>query len=447
MGIENPSFQFSPKKEASDSAWYSRFEKIGSFLDTDYLTGEKKYRAEQKQKFIAGEIENPDLDYPELDNFDFIGKENGLLELKKDILQSEPNETIKQLYRWKINEKLANLRMLNAAREGNDKKFYKYSCFIYGKPDQEIYGYTLSKIKQIIDEKIFDSDLATSVAAKRLNAELFEALIENETQIDTRGYGFSKIKSLKEDAEYSTEEIKKAFEDALNSYQVSGWKVIIDTEGRFKNINVNQENKEIRIPEGRTEKETKLKALLEHEVGTHAKRRDSGEKTSLKLLGLGLDRYLKGEEGIARYREQKILGTVDFAGLDYHLAISLAVGMDGKRRNFREVFELLKDFYFIRSKNKNKEAAQESAKGYAWDDCIRIFRGTTCKTPGSCFTRDIVYREGNIGIWNVIKNNPAEEKRFSIGKYDPSNPRHIWILEQLGITDEDLDGLEKDPEK
>jgi hypothetical protein len=56
-------------------------------------------------------------------------------------------------------------------------------------------------------------------------------------------------------------------------------------------------------------------------------------------------------------------------------------------------------------------------------------------------TRDIVYREGNIGVWRVVKNNPEEERRFSVGKYDPANPRHIWILEQLGISDEDLDNL------
>lgn len=32
--------------------------------------------------------------------------------------------------------------------------------------------------------------------------------------------------------------------------------------------------------------------------------------------------------------------------------------------------------------------------------------------------------------------------RFNIGKYDPANDRHIWILEQLNITDKDLLELE-----
>lgn len=28
-----------------------------------------------------------------------------------------------------------------------------------------------------------------------------------------------------------------------------------------------------------------------------------------------------------------------------------------------------------------------------------------------------------------------------VGKYDPTNPCHIWILDQLGITDGDLERL------
>lgn len=30
-----------------------------------------------------------------------------------------------------------------------------------------------------------------------------------------------------------------------------------------------------------------------------------------------------------------------------------------------------------------------------------------------------------------------------IGKYDPGNSRHIWIIEQLGISENDLESLEK----
>ena len=58
----------------------------------------------------------------------------------------------------------------------------------------------------------------------------------------------------------------------------------------------------------------------------------------------------------------------------------------------------------------------------------------------------MIYREGNIGVWDVIRNNPDEMTRFSVGKYDPSNSRHIYVLDQLGISDEDLITLDSEPQ-
>ena len=92
---------------------------------------------------------------------------------------------------------------------------------------------------------------------------------------------------------------------------------------------------------------------------------------------------------------------------------------------------------------KELPESQEKAQSSAWNRTLRTFRGTDCNTPGACFTKDTIYRDGNIGIWDVIGNNPDEMLRFNIGKYDPANPRHIWILEQIGISDKDLSNLER----
>jgi hypothetical protein len=50
-----------------------------------------------------------------------------------------------------------------------------------------------------------------------------------------------------------------------------------------------------------------------------------------------------------------------------------------------------------------------------------------------------------MGIWDIIRQNPDEMIRFNIGKYDPRKFRHFLVLHLLGITDEDLDLLERDP--
>jgi hypothetical protein len=74
---------------------------------------------------------------------------------------------------------------------------------------------------------------------------------------------------------------------------------------------------------------------------------------------------------------------------------------------------------------------------------VRTFRGSDCKTAGACFTKDIIYREGNMGVWDLVKTNPEEMKQFNIGKYDPTNKRHMWVLAKLGITDSDLASLKE----
>ncbi|MDD5489080.1 MAG: DUF1704 domain-containing protein [Candidatus Moranbacteria bacterium] len=411
-------------------------------MDFEYLSGKKEIRSEQKNKFLSGEIENPSLDLPDLENFGFDQKEQRLLLLKRDILSQEKNLPVRESYRTRVNEQLAVLRMLKAARNGDDRRFARYSTFIYGKPDNEFYQHTIYQIKAVIDQKIFDPDREISSAAKRLNAELFEVLMNNENSIRPEEFNLPEIKSFGDEKVYSAEKIKSAFEEYLQKLQIAGWRVVVEREGKIANLSVSQQKRVVNIPSIRKLKHSDLLALMEHELRTHVLQREKGERSKLKLLALGLDRSLKGEEGIATYREQKIKGAKSFRGLDYHFAISLARGVDGKKRDFRRVFEILKDYYFIRSK-KEKPSALETAKNDAWADCVRIFRGTTCKTPGACLSRDMVYREGNIGVWRLLKEKPGAEIKFSIGKYDPTNPRHLWVLEQLGINDGDLENLEK----
>lgn len=445
MSFEFNQSSITERKEPLDDKWYERFSACGSFADYEYLVGEKEARDNQKKDFIAGKCENPTLDYPDLEKMDFAQKEQDLLQLKKDILEQEANEVVKQIYRWKINEKIAELRMLKETKSGNDRRFLRYSKFIYGKPEKEVFDYTMNQIRKTIEKKTEDSNENVRNAAQRLLSELSGSFQGEQPSIaELKDFMKETSKSgTFADTEYGDEEIKVAFEQALERYKLSGWNVIVGGKGTA--ISVSQEKKNVNIPSGRKMKEEQLRALIEHEIGTHVLRRENGERTQLKLLGLGLDRYLKGEEGIATFEEQKLLGANEFAGLDGHLAISLAVGMDGKKRDFRKVYEILKDYYFINSKKEESEAIISAANS-AWNRCIRTFRGTTCKTLGVCLTRDIVYREGNIGVWDIVKSKPEEAKRFAIGKYDPSNPRHIWILEQLGINDEDLEQLQDSSE-
>ncbi|MDD5396615.1 MAG: DUF1704 domain-containing protein [Candidatus Moranbacteria bacterium] len=435
------SAQSSQEKEvkAVDEQWYGRFEKIGSFQDYEYFEGEKKKRDEQKQIFLAEEIRNPVLDYPKLEKFDFANKEQELFALKRDILEHETNDVVRSAYIWKLNEKIAQLRMMKATLDGSDKKVARYSAFIYGIPDKQIFQYDLENIKNLIEEKNNSDDVRVLFAIRRL-----KDLINN---IDTEKSGINnEILPVKkrileypfvEEKKFNAEEIRKEFEVALDELGIEGWEVVINEN--IKAISVSQEKKQVKVPEKRKMTSSRLGELIAHEIGTHVARREDGERSKLKLLGLGLDRYLNGEEGISTFAEQSLGGADDFAGFDGHFAISLAVGLDGEKRDFRDVFNILRDYYFINSKNKDIAKSWEDAKNSAWNRCVRTFRGTTCNTKGACLTRDIVYREGNIDTWMVVKGNFENSSKFSIGKYDAVNPRHAWILQQLAITGDDIE--------
>jgi len=341
--------------------------------------------------------------------------------------------------------------MLQAAKSGDDKKFTRYSVFIYGKPELEIFNYTLStlliKTKQALNNH---SNILAQEAAKRLRKEFSsKRYLEDDIKLQN-AKPHSKELQLKHknkkfhttamkpteienaNQEYSDEEIVLEFTKALKQYNLKGWEIILDETKTAVSVG----KKKVFIPKDKKISKVKLHGLIAHELGVHASRSENGERTRLKILRLGLDRS-KDDEGIAMYEQQKIEGMDDFAGFDGYLAISLALGMDGKKRDFRDVFNVLTDYYVVKGETYPK------AQNKAWSRCVRTFRGTTGSTPGACFTKDLSYRENNIGVWNLVKQNSPEVRRFMIGKYDPTNARHIWILDQLNITEKDLHHLEK----
>ena len=445
------------KSEACDEGLYESFSEVASFQAYEHFDGELGYRNQQKHLFIEGEIENPQLDYPGigLEKLDSI--ENDLLDLKRNLLLNEQNEVVKQAYRWRLNEKIAEVRLLRSVAIGDMKRFGRYSEFIYGKPSQDVFAYTINSV--ISDIKGLGSSTDQSIS--QLASELIKMLPEMDnpriselpnqqtvdyasaqTNMELGGLYDMPAEATKLDSE----QIRDAFDTALEQMGDSGWNVVIDAKTSKTGVSVDQEGKQINIPQSRSVGNAKLASLIVHEIGTHVARRINGERSQLKLLGLGLDRYESGDEGVATMREQALSGKVDdFRGIDGLLAVGLALGIDGEPRNFRQVYEILEKYYLLKNLTKGKEfdEANEKAQTTAWNRCVRTFRGTDCKTPGVCFTKDIIYREGNIGVWDVIKNNPEEMLRFNIGKYDPANSRHLWILEQLGISDQDLARLEQ----
>ncbi|HMS92265.1 MAG TPA: DUF1704 domain-containing protein [Candidatus Saccharibacteria bacterium] len=451
--------------EALDLKWYSRFEELASFETEDELTGDKEYREEQKKAFLAGEIDHPVFDLPKLDIEEITDKEEGLLKLKKDILEQEQNELVKQVYRWRINEKIAALRLLKAAKSGNVRSFERYNYFIYGKPSEDIFAFTVesirAKAKGVLEntestpeQRAAAQDILDSYIEPKKKADI--GLPTEETYQKAKEVTLAEVSDIIDmpefEGEIGAEEIRRVFETVFDNLGISkakggNWEAIIDTSSA-KAVSISPEQK-AKIPESRTIEYKNLLALIAHEIGTHVARRVNGNRSRLMLLGMGLDRYISGEEGVATMREQVIKNddvVEEFAGINYHLGISFAQGLDGTKRSFSGVHEMLTKRRYLERllDGQDPDKALRLARVNAYNDCVRIFRGSDCETPGVVFSKDLAYREGNIGVYQLINTQEGQQEmlRFSVGKYDPSNQRHIWILDQLGITEADLDYLQ-----
>ncbi len=427
-----------PQSEKLDSRWYPRFESV-TFEDYEKLQGSKEEREKQQAQFLAGEIENPQLDYPELDTFNFKEREETLVALKEDVLELEQNPAVQKIYRTKINEVLATLRMLRAAKEGDDRTFSRYADFIYGELAASDVNYVLHSVQEIVER-----NLASEQEERRAAAERLHAIIGSIDTTEDDGVDKSILpegESIEGHIE-GVDEAVEAFEEALQELAIDDWTVVVDTKTGLSNFSVSQEHKIVRVPSeeklaARNLSKKKLKALIAHEIKTHVARRHNGERSKLQLLGLGLDRYIKAEEGIASYNEQLVMGADEFAGIPRYFSIAIAKGVDGTPRDFRRTFEILKDYRLLSSKKTTEAKAAETA----YNDCVRIFRGTTGTTPGAVYSKDTAYF-GNRDIWTLVSQNSDVVEQFSIGKFDPTNGEHVALLTELGILDEDLRNLE-----
>lgn len=421
--------------------------KSGSFQIYRYFQGDEKIRDIEKKNFISDKIRNPSLDYPLLKKRPIINCKNSLIELKREIRKKEKNEVVRKAYFWKIEEKIAELELALAALGKDRKNFKRYSEIIYGKPKKEIFDFSARQLVNFAARCSRSSNAELKITSRALEkifngkySKKFKLKSPSKRELDyvekfTRGELAGILDFTNKEKKYGSAEIKKVFDSIINKNNTEGWKLKIVSVGGTA-IDVDKEKKQINIPRKKVLSCQGLCNLILHEIGTHIIRGINGRKSRLGLLGIGLDRSEIGEEGIATAREQSISRNIaGFSGLEGYLAVGLAYGLNGKKGDFRDLYEIFVKIYLVYGLSLGMKIAEakKRARLRSWERCIRTFRGTTCDTPGICFTKDLIYRQGNINIWRVIRNNPREIRRFSAGKYDPSNPRHIRILDQLGI--------------
>jgi len=415
-----------------DEDLFSALRQVNPYFDeVDWLRDHVRIGYEERESFLNNEIENPLFTYR--DQTPDPGYVDRLESFHFSLQSSAAPAVVIDLYRRKLDKQLLRNAMITASLNGDDEAFYRASCEQYGKPKKELFSYVAKRLLTICDKK---KPLHPG-SARRLR-KVVAKIDHNLANVDR---GVLPPPVLNGKAIRSVAEVESIFRATLDRCGIVGWSVYVDETGTLSRFSVKPQRRIIYIPSEqqllsrpKPLTDVSVQGLAEHEIGVHVRRTYEAMSSPLRLLEIGFDNYLVGEEGLGGYVQQQIEGSDEFYGFDRYLAASLAVGMDGEVRDFRAVFSLMVDYYTLTlAPEETTEVAPSRA---AWDVCLRIFRGTTGQTAGCIFTKDIVYLEGNIGIWNLLIDKPHVFESLFLGKFNPLLPRHVQTLQTLGIMAE-----------
>ena len=226
---------------------------------------------------------------------------------------------------------------------------------------------------------------------------------------------------LKESPSLSSSEVAKKIDDKVKLY----FNEYAPQIQLVKNLSAKATatSKYIRIREGSEFDQADINQLLNHEAYIHVATTINGRKQyNMKILGANYGSVTKTQEGLAVFSEF-ISGSIDVDRLkrisDRTLAIQMAI--DGA--DFIDVYN-----YFIK---------EGISKHQAFENSRRVFRGGVL-TGGAPFTKDLVYLDGFIRVFNFLRSAISLGKIECIellfsGKIDLDDMPVIYSLYKEGL--------------
>jgi hypothetical protein len=411
-----------------DALWFEEYKKLSKMPGLSSLRAHN--RIQEKRRFFRGDAKNPTFVYQSLAHYPYEAQRTKLEELKKRIKAEEENSAIQEIYIEKIDHKINDCAIIESIQKKDDEHYDELMRKRYGDVSSGLavavlkaYCSALKKIMSTSRGKVHD-------AAEELLLYLED--VQSRVHADSvYDFHLVEVSGIRERV-LSARDIKKLFELKRDEYELASWSIEIDLWGRTNSISVRHKDKKVVIPRGRRLMRSQALALAEHELGVHIRRREHGEATTLALLGVGLDGFLVGEEGLAKYYEKQVYEGAINSSLKSYLLTALALGVDGKKRSFREIYNIC-ELIFKSMKGRYFLTEVKSSKYYAWGKTVRLFRGATGQTSGVCSRRQLVYLEGYLRIKKIIDKGVLTEEELMRGKYDPANEAHILLLKKLSI--------------
>lgn len=412
-----------------DADLFSRLKNAAqSVNEVEILQSMQSIEASEFKRFIASEVENPRF-RTVASEFNLADATNKIKTCQDQIESSAVPEVVAQLYTAKLKNQQLRYDLLDAVARIDDTAFSDLSTELYGRPQKQYFAMIVQAVLAVTPK---------TAVAEKAHAQLCKVLKHVAKPAEPLPVEMLPPCVRTDSDALSAAAVAELFREVLVDEGLPAWRVLVDASGNRSRFSVDLYLETVHVPcDAQLAKRyfplTRLaaEAIAAHEIGVHAKRAVSGMQQPLRLLSIGLDGYLRGEEGLATYAQQQVEGADGFYGEDRYLAISLALGLDGEPRDFRAVFSVMLAYYQLLQQDTHSPDTRSVQR--TWQVCERIFRGTSGRTVGAVYTRDIAYFEGNIGIWDYIVKHPERYKYFFIGKFDPLNERHVTSLQTLEI--------------
>lgn len=418
----------------------------------------------EEERFLSGEIRNPQFYYEKLNSADFDEALEKIRELGDKIL-NHPDLTLvsKKVYEGFIKKYYEQIELLRyaqdyhgASSEEDKQKIaeaYKgLNIEAYGEPDEGTYRSLLSEKLNCVCNKNLTGK------ADDLRKELF-GMVDFDPDVDiperfrpsdeTVEWMHSVAESLyggmlshipNEQEEFDPYELQKIFTDIIEEEfnndskgyagAAEGWTVSVE---KATSVNVKSSEKRIVIPDnGMMRSRKKVENLVVHEIGVHMLRSITGGETDMLPLRSGLSDYYDTEEGLGVVMEQALSGKFAERGVDHYITAGLA-HFDNK--DFREAFEIKWRLSLLGSVDDGSEVSDGQivkAKKTAFTQTLRSFRGTN-DMP---LFKDLSYYNGSVEVWRYLESVKGDDFLLSLllaGKVNTSADHRRVILESKSV--------------
>ena len=417
-------------------------------------------RGEEEERFLSGEIRNPQFYYEKLNSADFDEALEKILELGDKILNHPDLTSVgKKVYEGFIKKYYEQIELLRCAQDYHgasleeDKQkiaeSYKgLNIETYGEPDEGTYRSLLSEKLNCVCNKNLTGK------ADDLRKELF-GMVDFDPDVDiperfrpsdeTVEWMHSVAESLyggmlshipNEQEEFDPYELQKIFTDIIEEEfnndskgyagAAEGWTVSVE---KATSVNVKSSEKRIVIPDnGMMRSRKKVENLVVHEIGVHMLRSITGGETDMLPLRSGLSDYYDTEEGLGVVMEQALSGKFAERGVDHYITAGLA-HFDNK--DFHEAFEIKWRLSLLGSVDDGSEVSDGQivkAKKTAFTQTLRSFRGTN-DMP---LFKDLSYYNGSVEVWRYLESVKGDDFLLSLllaGKLNTSADHRRVILE------------------